>query len=69
MAYKERLQLVRDAIDEILLTGQSVAYEGRRLDMANLEDLRRLEAEYEKRAAAEAGRGRNRLIYPVPRDA
>lgn len=66
--YADRLQLVRNAIDEILITGQAVSYEGRNLSMANLRDLRDLEKQYQTEAAKEAAakQGRNRLIYFTP---
>jgi hypothetical protein len=67
--WKERLSLVRSAIDEILLHGQDVSYDGRRVGMADLDGLRRLEADYEARANAEAascGPARSRISYVVP---
>lgn len=66
--YTERLQYVRDAIDEILKGGQAVSYEGRSLSMANLTELRKLEVAYENAAAQEAAckKGRNRIIYVTP---
>jgi hypothetical protein len=66
--YTERLQLVRDAIDEILLTGQAVTYESRSWTAANLDQLRALETEYEKRATQEnpTAAVRNRIIYVEP---
>lgn len=70
--YTERLQLVRDAIDEILLTGQEVSFEGRSWASADLDKLRALEKEYEQRSAAEqqaangSAVGRNRIVYVEP---
>jgi hypothetical protein len=68
----ERLDKVRNAIDEILLNGQSVALGGRTLQMADLEGLRNLEKEYEQRASHElqtdsgARPARSRVIYVTP---
>lgn len=66
--YTERLELVRTAIDEILSTGQSVSVDGRNFSMADLSELRKLELDYETRAARETAtrKGRNRLIYVKP---
>lgn len=71
--YAERLVKVRDAIDAILTTGQGMTEQGRQLQMANLSELRKLEKDYEREAAAEVqkasqtSRGRNRLIYVTPK--
>lgn len=55
----ERLALVRAAIDDILIGGQSVSYNGRSVTMANLPALRDLERAYlieaNREAAAAAG--------------
>lgn len=65
--YTERLQLVRDAIDEILLTGQEVTFEGRSFRAAELDSLRSLEKEYEQRVRQEQnGAVRNRIMYVEP---
>lgn len=69
--YAERLTLVRNAIDDILIAGQSVSLDGRNWTMADLSELRKLELEYQteaaKEAAATAGKkGRNRLVYITP---
>jgi hypothetical protein len=66
--YAERLQLVRNAIDEILLDGQSNQFDGRMKTRADLDGLRELEKEYESRAGQEAvgGRRRSRVIYVTP---
>lgn len=67
--YAQRLQLVRDAIDDIVTSGQGMSEDGRDLRMADLNMLRELEKDYERRAdeeaakAANACRGRNRAIY------
>ncbi len=68
----ERLELVRLAIDEILLTGQSVAYEGKSLSMPDLNGLRALEKELmerlgsEQAASSSSSVGRNQIIYVEP---
>lgn len=66
--YAEDVVLIRTAIREIALTGQSVAYGGRSLSMANLKDLTDLLALYEAKAAVEvqACPGRNRISYLTP---
>ena len=66
--YTERLVLVRKAIDEILVSGQSVSYQGRSLTMADLRMLRDLEKDYEAQAANETAtcKGRNRITYVTP---
>lgn len=67
--YAERLANVVAAIHEILVTGQSVSYQGRSLSMADLDSLRKLEKEYEAEAANElatcAGRSRVYNIAPM----
>jgi hypothetical protein len=62
------LSAVREAILEILQTGQAVTKEGRVLTMADLQTLRNLEKDYEAEVAAESATksGRNRLIYVTP---
>jgi hypothetical protein len=66
--YAERLVLVRNAIDDILIAGQSVSLDGRNWTMADLSELRKLELEYQTEAAKEAAakKGRNRLLYITP---
>lgn len=68
--YKVRLQKVQDAIDEILVTGQSLRFGDRQLTSADLNALRELETDYIARAAAEAnaanGAGRGRVTYVTP---
>jgi hypothetical protein len=66
--YAERLVLVKTAIDELLTSGQAVSYEGRSLSMANLSELRKLEIEYENKAAEELApcAARSRIIYVTP---
>lgn len=61
----ERLTLVRAAIDEILTTGQSVSADGRRLDMANLAELRKMENDLKAELAAQSGKTRIRYVRPV----
>lgn len=66
--YAERLVKVRAAIDALVVSGQSVSYEGRSLTMANLSELRKLEIEYENKAAQELANcpARSRTYYPTP---
>lgn len=64
--YTERLQLVRDAIDAILLGGQDVQFDGKRVVEADLSQLRQLESVYEQRAARESRGGRMRTHYGAP---
>lgn len=66
--WAQRLQLVKDAIDEILTTGQNVSYQGRSLGMANLSELRKLELAYTIEATNEAAKCkvRNRIIQVTP---
>jgi len=66
--YAERLVEVRAAISALLKSGQSVSYEGRSLQLANLSELRKLEGEYESKANAELAEApaRNRVYYPRP---
>ncbi len=66
--YAERLVKVKAAIDDLVESGQSVSYEGRSLTMANLTELRKLEVEYENKAAEELAKcpGRSRLFYVTP---
>lgn len=64
--YTERLELVRNAIDHILTTGQNVSYQGRSLGMANLAELRKLEVAYQIEAQNESGKARNRIVYVTP---
>jgi hypothetical protein len=67
--YAERLVKVRAAIDALLETGQGVSYEGRSLQMADLESLRKLEEIYLAKALVEASEcppGRNRIFYVAP---
>lgn len=63
-----RRDIVWKAIEDILLGGQDVAYEGRRVTMADLDGLRKLHAECEARLAAtlDTHAGRNRIIYVTP---
>lgn len=66
--YSERLAAVKAAIDDLVAGGQSVSYEGRSLTMANLAELRKLESEYESKAAEELAKtaGRSRVYYVTP---
>jgi ketopantoate reductase len=66
--YAERLALVKTAIDDLLVTGQSTSYEGRSLTFSNLSELRKLEIEYENKAAEELAKtaGRSRVYYVTP---
>jgi hypothetical protein len=68
--YKERLLKVQNAIDQILVTGQSTQFGDRTLTKADLNALRELEQDYTARAAGEAnaatGGGRARLTYVTP---
>lgn len=66
--YTERLKLVQDAIDRVLVSGSSVSYAGRSWTAANLTELRKLEAAYQSMANQEIARckGRNRITYVTP---
>ncbi len=68
--YTERLKLVKKAIDDLLTSGQEVIYNGRRLIMADLGELRTLEKDYETQAAIELRAancgGRSRITYVTP---
>jgi riboflavin synthase alpha subunit len=63
---QELLEATRTAILEIVQTGQSISADGRSLTMANLSELRKLEAELKVEVAAAAKAGRNRLLYVRP---
>lgn len=71
--YTDQLAKIRTAISEVLETGQSTAYRGRNLAMADLKQLHELEQYYEGRAKSEgltpeqiAAAGRSRVVYVVP---
>jgi len=68
--YAERLQKVQDAIDDILLNGQSFRYGERQLTAADLGQLRLMEADYAAKAGAAAsaakGGGRLGVTYVTP---
>jgi hypothetical protein len=68
--YAERLAAVKIAIDDLIAGGQSTSYEGRSLTMANLAELRKLEQDYESKAAEELAKtaGRSRVYYVTPID-
>lgn len=68
LTYAQRLQLVKNAIDELVTSGQNVSYQGRSLTLANLAELRKLEIDYANEAAKEAAlcKGRNRIVYVTP---
>ncbi len=63
----ELLTLVRTAIAELLQTGQSVAYQGRSLTMANLGELRAAERDYAARLRREtaAAAGKANKVRPI----
>ncbi|MCJ8168642.1 hypothetical protein [Atopomonas sediminilitoris] len=65
---EQRLAEVRAGIKAILEKGQRVRKGDREMQRAELASLRVLEAEISKEVgreqAAQAGRGRNRVIYP-----
>lgn len=67
----ERLQIWLDA-EEAIATGQSYSIDNRRLDRANLaqvrEQIKFWQNELAKAQAAANGRGRRRTIRIVPRD-
>lgn len=69
--YKQRLEAVRTAIDDLVEGGQQVTYNGRSLTMASLDSLVKLEEKYAGLAAQEGlpaqKRGRARVIYVTPR--
>lgn len=66
--WSARRDAVWKAIEDILLGGQDVSYEGRRVSMADLDGLRKLHAECESRLAGtlDPHAGRNRITYIVP---
>ncbi|WP_324710107.1 hypothetical protein [Pseudomonas citronellolis] len=51
---QQRLDDVRAAIKAVLETGQSIRFEGRQVDRAQLASLRVLEAQYAEDASREA---------------
>lgn len=67
-SYTQRLKKVRAAINQILDGSQSTSYEGRSMTMADISALRKIEVDYEQKAAEEtaACAGRNRISYFTP---
>lgn len=65
--WETRLEQVRSAISEILLTGASISDDGSSLSRADLGNLREMEREAELRVSLERSardrRGRNRVWY------
>lgn len=64
--YAEKLALVEAAIEAVLTGGQDVTYDGKRVTMADLGQLKALESHYEAKAAREARGGGMRVRYGVP---
>jgi hypothetical protein len=68
--YQALLNSVRTAIAEILLHGQSNAFNGQTKSRADLSSLRELDVYYASLVRTEGqtqkGKGRNKLIYVVP---
>lgn len=62
---QQRLADVRSAIEKVLKGGQIVRYGERQVTRADLDTLRKLEADYVADALAEGNksRGRNRISY------
>jgi hypothetical protein len=68
--YQDLLNKVRACIAEILLHGQSNAFNGQTKSRADLNALRELDAYYASLVRTEGqtqeGKGRNKVIYVVP---
>ncbi len=55
----QRLQAIRDAIDAIAAGAQSYTIFGRTVTRANITELEKLETKYERKIAAQSGKGTN----------
>ena len=62
----ERLAEVQSAISAVLNGGQSVQFGDRRVQMADLAELRRAESELIAVVASQTRKGRNRVLYVIP---
>ncbi len=59
LTLQQRLEAVRDAIDAITTGAQSYTIFGRTVTRANITELEKLEARYERKLAAQSGTGTN----------
>jgi hypothetical protein len=66
--WSARRDAVWTAIEDVILGGQDVTYEGRRVTLADLDALKKLHAECEQRLAStlDPHAGRNRISYITP---